>query len=100
MNWKFQRQHLIDAMVKAEGGPDAFLRAVRISIPTCKDFDEAVQIAVNTINHALWDFTYPRINDFIAFLGSRWAPVGAANDPTNLNSNWVRNVQALNGQVR
>ena len=30
--------------------------------------------------------------EFITFLGARWAPVGAANDPTNLNRNWVRNV--------
>lgn len=27
-------------------------------------------------------------------IGSRWAPVGAGNDPRNLNSNWVRNVTA------
>lgn len=27
-------------------------------------------------------------------IGSKYAPVGAANDPNNLNSNWVRGVQA------
>lgn len=36
--------------------------------------------------HPLW------IEDYIKFLGSRYAPVGADNDPDNLNSNWVRNV--------
>jgi hypothetical protein len=25
-------------------------------------------------------------------IGSKWAPIGASNDPTNLNSNWVKNV--------
>jgi|WetSurSiteA1Bulk_404760.scaffolds.fasta_scaffold04773_2 hypothetical protein len=29
---------------------------------------------------------------FIAKFASRWAPIGAKNDPQNLNSNWVRNV--------
>jgi hypothetical protein len=28
----------------------------------------------------------------IAQIGAMYAPVGAANDPNNLNSNWVRNV--------
>jgi hypothetical protein len=28
----------------------------------------------------------------IAQIGSKWAPAGAANDPTNLNSNWSKNV--------
>lgn len=30
--------------------------------------------------------------DFIEFLGSRYAPIGADNDPTGLNKNWVSNV--------
>lgn len=34
----------------------------------------------------------------IAQIGSIYAPVGAGNDPTNLNSNWVRNVTALYNQ--
>lgn len=35
-----------------------------------------------------------RITDeFIAYMGARYAPIGAANDPTGLNANWVRNVQ-------
>jgi hypothetical protein len=30
----------------------------------------------------------------VSAIGSRWAPVGAGNDPRNLNSNWTRNVTA------
>jgi len=30
---------------------------------------------------------------FIEFLGSRYAPIGAENDPDNLNKNWVQNVR-------
>jgi len=32
-------------------------------------------------------------NDFISFLGGRYAPVGAENDPTGLNNNWIKNVK-------
>jgi hypothetical protein len=34
----------------------------------------------------------------IAQIGAIYAPVGASNDPNNLNSNWVRNVTALYNQ--
>lgn len=30
--------------------------------------------------------------DFISFLGSRYCPVGADNDPSGLNKHWVKNV--------
>lgn len=48
------------------------------------------QACLNTIVHARrdWDGT----GDFIVFLGSRYCPVGAENDPTGLNKNWVKNV--------
>lgn len=45
---------------------------------------------IQTIRHALRDWDGQ--DDFIAFLGSRYAPVGASNDPNNLNVNWIRNV--------
>jgi len=32
-------------------------------------------------------------DDFITFLGNRYCPVGAKNDPTNLNKNWIKNVK-------
>jgi hypothetical protein len=31
--------------------------------------------------------------DFIDFLGARYAPVGAANDPNGLNRHWTKNVR-------
>jgi hypothetical protein len=31
--------------------------------------------------------------DFIAFLGKRWAPIGAENDPKGLNRFWADNVR-------
>lgn len=36
--------------------------------------------------------------DYIRFFSARYAPVGAGNDPTNLNSNHARNLLAYYGQ--
>jgi hypothetical protein len=33
-----------------------------------------------------------RAKAFVAFWGARWAPVGAENDPHDLNRHWVPNV--------
>ena len=93
---------LIDAMVKAEGGEHAFLVAVRCSLPRTKDYLEARQVAANTIAHRLWDYCVetgistmdPLKRPFVSYLGSFWAPIGAENDPKNLNKNWVPNVLA------
>lgn len=35
----------------------------------------------------------PQFNDFVDFMGNRWAPPNVANDPTNLNQNWAKNVK-------
>jgi hypothetical protein len=49
------------------------------------------QACINTINHALRDWDGK--GDFIVFLGNRYCPIGASNDPKGLNKNWVRNVK-------
>jgi len=51
------------------------------------------QACLNTIAHARRDWNGK--GDFITFLGSRYCPVGAANDPRGLNKNWVRNVTKI-----
>ena len=97
-NYEAWKSKLVDAIVIAEGGPDAMVRAVQCSVPRCKDYQEARQIALHTIDHALTDWGNSQLRsrraEFIQFLGSRWAPVGVTNDPTNLNVNWVPNVLA------
>lgn len=85
---------LIQAIVDAEGGEQAIIRAVQCSLPEVATLSKALEVTCRTITHALSDFAKVRPG-FIEFLGARWAPQGAANDPTNLNANWVRNVQAI-----
>jgi hypothetical protein len=36
---------------------------------------------------------------FLEFLGSKYAPINAPNDPNNLNVNWVRNVTYFYNEV-
>ncbi len=49
------------------------------------------QACLNTIAHAKRDWNGK--GDFIVFLGNRYCPVGASNDPKGLNKNWVKNVR-------
>ena len=81
-------EKLADAIYIAEGGdktkyPYGILTKYKTTTPR--------QARINTINHALRD--WDRKGDFIEFLGSRYCPVGAGNDPKGLNKNWVRNVK-------
>ena len=81
-------EKLATAIYYAEGGaishPYGILAHYKYTTPR--------MACINTINHALKDF---KGGDFIAFLGSRYAPLNVANDPTNLNANWVKNVKRI-----
>ncbi len=111
---------LILAMVRAEGGQAAFVKAIQCSRPDVQDFGTALAIACKTVRNRVIDYqqreidpallvlschtsadpwtgeSFPRrlavSETFIRFLAARWAPVGVANDPTNLNINWAGNV--------
>ncbi len=79
---------LADSIYIAEGGsktshPYGILKKYKNTTPR--------QACLNTIAHARRDWNGQ--GDFIEFLGSRYAPVGAKNDPTNLNKNWIKNVK-------
>ena len=41
-----------------------------------------------------------RKGDFITFLGNRYCPVGAENDPTGLNKHWQKNVRKLISRLK
>jgi hypothetical protein len=79
---------IANAIYKAEGGaktnhPYGILKTYIHTPPR--------QACINTIDHAKRDWDGK--GDFIEFLGSRYCPVGAKNDPTGLNKNWVKNVK-------
>lgn len=51
------------------------------------------QAAIQTVGRGLQSGYLTQGRTSIPAIGAKWAPSGAANDPTNLNSNWVRNVR-------
>lgn len=86
---------LIQAVAQAEGN---LVRAVQCSIPSVTTREEAIEVACRSAAHALSDFVKAdpeRRRAFVEFWGSRWAPVGASNDPRGLNTNWSKNVMDL-----
>lgn len=88
--------HLVQAVVNAEGGGQAIVKAVQCSIPSVQTRDQALKVLCRSLTHAMCD--YVKAHDpagFVTAFGAKWAPVGVANDPTNLNTHWVGNVQKL-----
>lgn len=91
----------IAAVQKAEGGYDAIISAVACTYPELKAlpkdvaYEHAIDIVARSMAHAQADFI--KANDYLAafidFWAQRWAPVGAKNDPNNLNNNWPLNVK-------
>lgn len=84
-------EHLADAIYKAEGGaktrhPYGILAKYKTTTPR--------QACINTIKSGLKRYAvYKGKDDFITFLSRTYCPIGAANDPTGLNKNWVKNVK-------
>lgn len=88
-------EQIVEAIYKAEGGAGADylygIRSVRY-----EDAAEARRICFNTVRNNRRRYKeYGRKNyaTFLEFLASRYAPVGAENDPRGLNRNWLKNVK-------
>jgi len=45
-----------------------------------------------------WQKTDKRL-DFITFLGTKYAPIGADNDPNKLNYHWIKNVKHFHTKI-
>lgn len=84
--WAYTDDQICNAIGKAENStshPYGILKKYKTTTPR--------QACINTIRHARRDWDGK--GDFIVFLGSRYCPIGAKNDPTGLNKNWVKNVK-------
>lgn len=64
-----------------------------LSVPTA-NAGEASKVLNDSVynNFVRWDQA-GRPGKFIDFMQQRWAPIGAKNDPKNLNKNWAGNVR-------
>ena len=58
--------------------------------------EQARKICERTVREIVryWEASGRR-KDLIQWIGIFYSPVGASNDPTGLNRNWVRNVRAI-----
>lgn len=87
----YTNSQIANAIYRAEGGagtkhPYGILKKYKHTT--------ARQACINTIKHARRDYRYYRgREDFISYLGARYCPVGAKNDPKGLNKNWIKNVR-------
>jgi len=62
---------------------------------SCDTVAECRRICLNTIRNNIKrynDYGYKEYDSYLEFLSSRYAPIGASNDPNNLNRNWIKNV--------
>ncbi len=86
------RDKIVKAIYIAEGGANTKWQYGIKSVKT----NNPKKVCENTVanNYIRWQKA-GKTNDFIEFLGARFCPVGAKDDPTNLNKNWARNVKNL-----
>jgi len=78
---------LADAIRKAEGNAN-------YGILAHYEHTSYRQACINTCKHkyAQW-LANSENKGFLEYLSSKYCPVGASNDPTGLNRNWLRNVR-------
>ena len=88
-------ERLADAIYIAEGGKKAKTPFGICSQPV-KGYAHARRVCLASIrkNVARWEAA-GKPGDFVSFMGRRWAPVGASNDPRGLNRQWPDNVRRI-----
>lgn len=93
--YAYTDNQIADAIFQAEGGPKAKIPYGILSVKV-KDEAEARKVCLNTVRNnrkRYTDYGYKQYDTYLEFLASRYAPVGAGNDPHNLNQNWIKNVK-------
>jgi len=87
----YSNEEIADAIYLAEGGaktnhPYGILAHYKHTTPR--------QACINTIKSARIRFAkQSKETDFVYFLSLTYCPIGAKNDPTGLNKNWIKNVK-------
>lgn len=69
--------------------------------PKAKGLESQAAWSAATIvkNHERWKAAGSK-GSFITYLGGIYCPVGASNDPTGLNANWIKNVTAWYNKLK
>ena len=97
---KINVEVLADAIYRAEGG-DKAVKPYGILSVSCDGEVECRRICINTIRNNIKrynNYGHEKYDDYLSFLGSRYAPVGADND-NGTNRHWVSNTRAIYKQL-
>ena len=93
----YDAEEIVNAIYIAEGGEEAKKPFGILSV-SCNGYKECKEICYNTVvnNFDRWQlWGHKTHKDYLSFLASRYAPVGAENDPTGLNKHWLNNVKSI-----
>lgn len=92
---EYTDEQIVNAIYKAEGGANAKypygIRSVE-----CDTRSECLKVCRTTVKRnrqRFAEYGQKSFPDFLSFLASRYAPIGAGNDPKKLNQNWLKNVK-------
>lgn len=79
------------AIGRQENDANFGVRSVKVA-----NQEQAARVLFNSLRNNVkrWEQA-GKTGDFIDFMGSRWAPSGAENDPTDLNKNWAPGVKSI-----
>lgn len=90
---------IVDSIYIIEGGAKTKYPYGIKSINTGGNKEKARQICLNTVrnNYQRWQISDKKY-DYLEFLQRRYCPVGAHDDPRNLNSNWLNNLRRILGR--
>jgi hypothetical protein len=87
-------EQIVKAIYKAEGG-DKAQYPYGIRSVACDTKAECEKICYNTVRNnrkRYADYGHKTYDTYLEFLASRYCPVGASNDPHNINQFWLKNV--------
>lgn len=90
----YTNEQIANAIYKAEGGKRAKKPYGILSVK-CEGEKECRQVCLNTIKNNRIRYKkhgQRKFGTYLAFLASRYCPVGAGNDPKGLNRHWLKNV--------
>jgi hypothetical protein len=102
-------ERFLHALRRTEnGGPGREFGVLSVPAPT---YDDQARVAAESVRRSIERFTARTgrsatdpvtgryTEEFVRFFSSRWAPVGAANDPTGLNRHHAQNLVRLYAKV-
>lgn len=86
---------IVDSIYIIEGGEKSKKPFGILSIP-CDSYAMCRKVCYNTVENNFYRWAASgRLNNYLEFLGARYAPIGAENDPGNLNQNWIKNLKGV-----